>query len=73
MGNTDTIHYTPLTANLYRFSPTFMYPDDVPRFHGNNERISIINYEQAINYFVHLIKNADLPSLPPYHKHTEEL
>ncbi|XP_060070411.1 N-fatty-acyl-amino acid synthase/hydrolase PM20D1.2-like isoform X1 [Ylistrum balloti] len=73
IGNTDTIHYTPFTHNIYRFSPTFMFPDDIPRFHGNNERLSVNNYEQAINFYKHLIQNADVGSLQTHHKHGEEL
>ncbi|KAL8595180.1 hypothetical protein ACOMHN_013853 [Nucella lapillus] len=73
VGNTDTCHYLSLTGNVYRFSPTFMFPDDIPRFHGVNERISTRNYEQAINFFHHLILNADDAALPPLHQHGEEL
>jgi len=40
-----------------------MYPQDVCRFHGDNERISIENYGQAINYYSHLITNADREAL----------
>ncbi|XP_067683021.1 N-fatty-acyl-amino acid synthase/hydrolase PM20D1-like [Haliotis asinina] len=71
IGNTDTRHYVNLTHNIYRFSPTYMYPDDVARFHGDNERISVKNYEQAINFFYHLIQNANKPGLKPSHSHSE--
>jgi len=64
MGGTDTKHYLKLSQSVYRFSPTFMYPHDIPRFHGDNERLSIENYGQAINYFSHLMTNADRESLP---------
>ena len=64
VASTDTKHYLQLSPNVYRFSPTFMYPDDVPRFHGNNERISIKNYGQAVNYYSHLMTNADRKTLP---------
>ena len=47
IGNTDTIHYTNLTNNIYRFSPAFLLPEDVDRFHGINERISVKNYNQV--------------------------
>ena len=73
IGNTDTKHYQNFTRNIYRFSPTFMYPPDLKRFHGDNERISIKNYEQAINFYYHLILNANEESLMPYHKHSNEL
>lgn len=73
IANTDTRHYTDLSKNIYRFSPSYMYPNDLARFHGFNERISIKNYQQAINFYYHLIQNSDKAELPPYHKHGEEL
>jgi carboxypeptidase PM20D1 len=72
IGNTDTKHYTGITTNLYRFSPTFMYPADLARFHGLNERISIKNYEEAVNFFYHLMVNADKAALEPRHTHSDE-
>ena len=63
VGSTDTKHYLELSPNIYRFSPTFMYPPDIRRFHGDNERISVENYGQAINYYSHLITNADREAL----------
>ena len=73
IGNTDTRHYTNITDNLYRFSPSYLYPEDLPRFHGLNERISVKNYEEAVNFFYHLMINADKAQLEPMHKHGEEL
>lgn len=73
IGNTDTVHYIRFTKNIYRFSPTFMFPEDLKRLHGNNERISVQNYEQVINFYYHLLVNADEGTLPPFHKHNDEL
>lgn len=73
IGNTDTRHYKIFTKNIYRFSPTVMFPGDEKRFHGVNERISIKNYEQAINFYYHVMLNADNVSLLPVHKHSDEL
>lgn len=73
IGNTDTVHYIQFAKNIYRFSPTFMFPEDMKRFHGNNERISVQNYEQVINFYYHLLVNADEGTLPPFHKHNDEL
>ncbi|BFZ10867.1 hypothetical protein BsWGS_13906 [Bradybaena similaris] len=73
IGNTDTRHYLHLTNNIYRFSPTHMFPGDSQRFHGINERISVKNYEQVINFFFHLIRNSDQASLRPVHEHHEDL
>ncbi|CAG5122426.1 unnamed protein product [Candidula unifasciata] len=73
IGNTDTRHYLNFTNNIYRFSPTHMFPGDAQRFHGLNERISVKNYEQVINFFFHLIRNSDQPSLSPVHEHHDDL
>ncbi|XP_052780616.1 N-fatty-acyl-amino acid synthase/hydrolase PM20D1.2-like [Mya arenaria] len=37
IGNTDTKHYLRMMHNVYRFSPTVMYPLDVKRFRGDND------------------------------------
>lgn len=33
---------------------------DVSRYHGHNERISVDNYHQAVNFYYRVIRNADL-------------
>ena len=73
IGNTDTRHYTQLSPNIYRFSPTYMYPGDPLRFHGVNERLSLKNWEDAVNFFYHLMVNADKAELDPMHTHGAEL
>lgn len=71
IGNTDTRHYIRMTQNVYRFSPTVMFPGDPERFHGDNERISIKNYEQAVNFYYHLIVNGNKDRIEPVHHHQE--
>ncbi|CAG2208599.1 PM20D1 [Mytilus edulis] len=73
IGNTDTKHYKDFTNNIYRFSPTVMFPGDEKRFHGVNERISKQNFEQAINFYYHIIVNSDRSTLSISHKHSDEL
>ena len=72
-ANTDTRHYVDIAKNIYRFSPSFMYAEDLARFHGRNERISTKNYQEAVNFYYHVMKNADKPVLEPVHKHGDEL
>ncbi len=43
------------------------------RFHGLNERISVDNYEKAINFYYHVLMNADRETLAPPHSHGEDL
>jgi len=64
VASTDTKHYLTLSPSVYRFSPLYMYPEDIARIHGDNERISVENYGQAINYYSHLMTNADRAFLP---------
>ncbi len=54
-GGTDIKHYSGLTPNLYRFTPSFKEEDE--KSHGINERIPLENYKEYISFFVHLIKN----------------
>jgi carboxypeptidase PM20D1 len=60
IANTDTRWYLDFTTNLYRFLPTVVMPEDVSRYHGNNERISIQHYHQAVSFYYRVIKNADV-------------
>ena len=73
IAGTDTRQYIHLTNNIYMFSPSFFFPEDTARFHGLNERISVENYEQAVNFYYHLIKNSDSDNLEPRHEHGNEL
>ena len=53
VGNTDTIHYVHLCDNIYRFSPNFVLPNDITRFHGIDERIAVKTYNKVS--FCHLL------------------
>lgn len=63
VAGTDTKHYEDLTSSIYRFYPSVLHPADLKRIHGFNERISVKNYEQTLNYFYHLMMNADKNAL----------
>ncbi len=54
---TDSRHFTGLTRNIYRFSPVRAKPEDLTRFHGTNERISVRNYVEAIQFYHQLLRN----------------
>ena len=58
IGNTDTRHYWNLTDSIYRFSPQFLTPDDLHRFHGVNERIGVTNYAQIVDFYWHLMRSS---------------
>ena len=71
IANTDTRHYLELTDSVYRFMPSVLTPEDAKRIHGFNERISVQNYEKTINYFYHLMINADAANLDTEKPHSE--
>lgn len=54
---TDSRHYAGLTRNIYRFRPLRITADDLPRFHGINERILLDDYQAAIRFYIQLIQN----------------
>lgn len=54
-GGTDSKHYTNITDNIYRVTPSLKEKDEVG--HGVNERIQVDNYKQYIEVSVQLIKN----------------
>jgi len=59
IANTDTKHYQHLVDKIYRFTPAFITKNDTKRFHGFNERISVENFVQTVEFYHRLIKNAD--------------
>jgi carboxypeptidase PM20D1 len=55
---TDSRHYAALTKNIFRFLPILLGPDDTKRYHGNDERISVDDYERCIRFYAQLIRNS---------------
>jgi carboxypeptidase PM20D1 len=55
---TDSRHYAGLTANVFRFLPITLGPDDAKRYHGIDERISFDDYERCVRFYAQLIRNA---------------
>jgi carboxypeptidase PM20D1 len=54
---TDSRHYTEVTDNILRFTPVRANSDDLKRFHGVNERLSIETYADMIRFYRRLIQN----------------
>ena len=61
---TDSRHFTVAADAVYRFSPVRARPEDLPRFHGTNERISIDNYVEMIQFYHQLLRNAGNAASP---------
>lgn len=55
---TDSRHYQRLTKNLFRFLPILIRSEDIPRYHGINERVSVQDYERCVRFFAQLIRNS---------------
>lgn len=55
---TDCHNYASLSKNCYRFSPLWTRPEDIIRVHGVNERISVKNYVQVVEFFLGLIQSS---------------
>ena len=60
LGGTDSKHYIEIADNSYRFIPMRLYPNDIRRIHGINERISIENYAEIIRFYIQLLQNATI-------------
>lgn len=61
IAGTDSRHFTPLSDNIYRFSPVRARPEDLPRFHGTNERISVANLVEVVQFYHQLLRNVAAP------------
>lgn len=55
---TDSRHMAPIADAIYRFSPVRARSEDLPRFHGTNERISVANHAELIRFYHRLLLNA---------------
>jgi carboxypeptidase PM20D1 len=59
LAATDSRHYIPLARNVYRFSPIRLSPEDLPRIHGTDERISVEDYTRVVLFYTQFIRNAE--------------
>ncbi len=64
VGATDARAYTGLSDSIYRFSPLRLHKDthDTGRIHGTNERVSVENFGEAVQFYGQLITNAAGPA-----------
>ena len=58
IGATDSRWFDGVADNVYKFSPVRAKPEDLKRFHGTNERISVENYVEMIQFYHQLIGNS---------------
>jgi carboxypeptidase PM20D1 len=57
IGGTDSRHFDALADTIYKFSPVRATAEDLKRFHGTNERISLANYAELIQFYHQLLVN----------------
>jgi carboxypeptidase PM20D1 len=57
VAGTDSRHYAGIADNIFRFSPVRANADDLKRFHGTNERLSVEGYADMIRFYRRLIEN----------------
>ncbi len=55
IAGSDSIHFTGLSDNVFRFSPVRAKPEDLSRFHGTNERMSVDNLADLIRFYHRLL------------------
>jgi len=58
VGGTDSQHFANVSDHIYKFSPVRARPEDLPRFHGTNERISNANLAELIRFYHRLVQQA---------------
>jgi carboxypeptidase PM20D1 len=63
LGGTDARHFASVSSQVFRFSPVRAKPEDLSRFHGTNERISLANLADLIRFYHRLLQtSAGAPS-----------
>ena len=64
LGATDARYFDDVADNVYRFSPVRAGPNDLVRFHGTNERITVANYTEMIQFYYQLLRNVNAVTAP---------
>ena len=58
LGATDIRHFIAISDNLFRFLPARLLRDDLKRYHGVNERISVDNYGEFVRFYMRYLREA---------------
>lgn len=58
VGFTDAHHFVDAADDVYRFTPVRARQEDLARFHGTDERVSLANYEEMIRFYRRLLAAA---------------
>jgi len=55
---TDARHYEACSDAIYRFMPVSLKKEELGMIHGINEKISVNDYEQLIQFYIRLLQNS---------------
>jgi carboxypeptidase PM20D1 len=55
IAGSDSIHFGEISDHIFKFSPVRAKPEDLPRFHGTNERIASANLAELIRFYHRLL------------------
>jgi len=58
IGATDSRYFDGMSDSVLKFGPVRARPEDLPRFHGTNERMSVKGYADMIRFYHQLLKNS---------------
>ena len=58
VGGTDTKHYQKLSREIYSFLPVHLKQEDLKRYHGIDERVSVDNLGRIVQFYAQLMLNA---------------
>lgn len=61
IAGTDSRLYAEVAENVYRFQPIMLTNEDLALPHGNNEHLSIENFERTIRFYVGLMEAGAMP------------
>lgn len=62
VAGSDSKHFIGLADHIYRFCPVRAKPEDLPRLHGTNERISVANLGELVHFYHQLLRNLNAPA-----------
>ena len=57
-GASDSRFFTRISAQVYRFVPVVLRPEDLPRIHGVDERVSVAAYADMVRFYRQLLIDA---------------
>lgn len=58
VAGTDSRHFEGVADQVYRFMPIRFKPDDLPRLHGTDERISVAQLADMVRFYHRLLSQA---------------